>query len=765
EATTKRIKRNSDHDQPPVASSIEDTHPAPAPDAHALSLALQSPTPGQHVFPASQSPQFHHYVPNTAAQQNSTYVTPYPTFPLPHPSLQQPGNPQYISPWGTPQLQQYQTPYQTPYRAPYQTPYHNRGLYNPIPAPSSRGPQDLTTAVQELVEYQATGLAESTDEGGRGAEELYLDDASQHLKIQSLPILDNLDMKASQIISTLGKRSFQETLDIVTQPETESGQAYATLKSLFDHTKRVYSRDKAFLDSNVVNYASQAQKDIIRKANLATFVSSVFGSQDVGFYHLNEHFLETFVPPGGKLLKWQGALFLDLKTQAYISALLAGDCSRDEIVDDLFPTDLGDRIRARRPDASTQQLAPSEQDFVERAASRRLYLLAEPTTSEALELLPKKYDWTEFLKEVSTSVSKNLVDAVVSDRNIKPPVPQLDSSQYGAYAMHPPPPPTNPHDENIRQNILQTHAAIHGDIRIAQSKRNRAFHQTTPQNFESPYRHSPSDPRRAPLFDDEFVPYMQSEPTRHLYEKARQAVTFKASPANRRAGVPNQRRSWTTEEESALMAGLDRVKGPHWSQILALYGAGGSVSEVLKDRNQVQLKDKARNLKLFFLKSGIEVPFYLQSVTGELKTRVASRSLKSATASRSESLALGATQQLADEDLGIDAGAVMDEEAVSADAQALAQTQTFMSQPAEEGLAQVLTNAMPETNAHNVVRTYDVPDQQLQREITQHAAAANDLVVALADQQQQQQQTSVGQNEDESAAPKLRRSYRRSKGA
>ncbi|KAK5017554.1 hypothetical protein LTR39_001479, partial [Cryomyces antarcticus] len=121
--------------------------------------------------------------------------------------------------------------------------------------------------------------------------------------------------------------------------------------------------------------------------------------------------------------------------------------------------------------------------------------------------------------------------------------------------------------------------------------------------------------------------------------------------------------------------------------------------------------------------------------------------------------------QLADEDLGIDAGAVMDEEAVSADAQALAQTQTFMSQPAEEGLAQVLTNAMPETNAHNVVRTYDVPDQQLQREITQHAAAANDLVVALADQQQQQQQTSVGQNEDESAAPKLRRSYRRSKGA
>jgi len=76
------------------------------------------------------------------------------------------------------------------------------------------------------------------------------------------------------------------------------------------------------------------------------------------------------------------------------------------------------------------------------------------------------------------------------------------------------------------------------------------------------------------------------------------------------------------------MAGLDQVQGPHWSQILALYGSKGSVSDILKDRNQVQLKDKARNLKLFFLKSGIEVPYYLQSVTGELKTRAPSQAAR-----------------------------------------------------------------------------------------------------------------------------------------
>lgn len=133
-----------------------------------------------------------------------------------------------------------------------------------------------------------------------------------------------------------------------------------------------------------------------------------------------------------------------------------------------------------------------------------------------------------------------------------------------------------------------------------------------------------------PLYSDQnLIPYpTQSAPTSVLYERARQAATAKSSPNNRRTGHPSQRRPWTIEEENSLMAGLDRVKGPHWSQILAMFGPGGTINEVLKDRNQVQLKDKARNLKLFFLKSGIEVPYYLQFVTGELKTRAPAQAAK-----------------------------------------------------------------------------------------------------------------------------------------
>ena len=68
-----------------------------------------------------------------------------------------------------------------------------------------------------------------------------------------------------------------------------------------------------------------------------------------------------------------------------------------------------------------------------------------------------------------------------------------------------------------------------------------------------------------------------------------------------------------------MIAGLETVQGPNWAAILQLYGPGGSISEALKDRSQVQLKDKARNLKLWFLKHGQGVPAILEQVTGHLK--------------------------------------------------------------------------------------------------------------------------------------------------
>ncbi|KAK1508334.1 myb-like DNA-binding domain-containing protein [Colletotrichum tamarilloi] len=120
---------------------------------------------------------------------------------------------------------------------------------------------------------------------------------------------------------------------------------------------------------------------------------------------------------------------------------------------------------------------------------------------------------------------------------------------------------------------------------------------------------------------NEKLPPSQSLPSAVLYDRARQAALSKTNNQQRREGTTSTRRPWTQEEEKALMTGLDMVQGPHWSQILSLFGAEGTLSNILKDRTQVQLKDKARNLKLFFLKTNSEMPYYLQAVTGELKTR------------------------------------------------------------------------------------------------------------------------------------------------
>ena len=478
----------------------------------------------------------------------------------------------------------------------------------------------------------------------------------------------------------------------------------------------------------------QAHVETIRKANLATFVSSVFGSQDVGFYHLHEYFLDTFVADGGRLLKSQAQLFLELKTQAYISALSHGERSREEILEDLFPADLHERLLSRRPGA--KQLVPSEADFLLRARNRSRALLEESMTQEAIAALPEKYIWEDFLRDVSGYVSKNFATILgtpvslifiataynhadlfhqvrkplhpgrsnffVTDQQQQPHLQRQQQTQQNWHTQQEPSPQDMPLTSTETLGQQNPRGATDTDDIVEKAARAARFAMQgfgqnmvgpTPQMYQTPHQRSnqiphphipgpmqdqtqalgqqatPAHPQQIqyqfepqptpqyyhqPTFehhqsmpslmnqrltnmnqqhqayaDQKAIPYpTQSAPTQVLYERARMAATAKASPSNRRAGHPSQRRPWTTDEENSLMAGLDRVKGPHWSQILAMFGPGGTINETLKDRNQVQLKDKARNLKLFFLKSGIEVPYYLQFVTGELKTRAPAQAMK-----------------------------------------------------------------------------------------------------------------------------------------
>lgn len=371
--------------------------------------------------------------------------------------------------------------------------------------------------------------------------------------------------QATQLIHTIARSNFAQIQELMRDSSDEDSQAYTTLKSLFDQTRKVYCTDTPFIDPIAAQMFQPNQQETIRKANIATFISSILGAHDVSFFHLNEFFLETFVPLGHRLLKWQGAVLLELKTQTYISALMNSGGSSNTLLEELFPHDLDSQILTRHTDAPS--LSPSEQDFIDRSRSRKSYLQTSPTEDGAMQELPKKYQWSDFVREFAGAISKNIDSIMSAPTRAQPPFASNERRVAQAQALQ----------ESM--NLM---------------------------NSQAPQRPTP--------------------PGSTLGVR-QQSTPITSNPGSSKATGPaaTVRQPWTKPEEDALLAGLERVNGPHWSQILALYGRGGSVSEVLKDRNQVQLKDKARNLKLWYLKTGREVPVSLRGVTGELRKRGGAR--------------------------------------------------------------------------------------------------------------------------------------------
>jgi len=230
------------------------------------------------------------------------------------------------------------------------------------------------------------------------------------LQTQGLQMLDNL---SNRIFSSLLTTTIQDFSTTATHPETASGQAYATILSLFEQNKKLFSRDRLFIEPQDALHSSSPQyQRVMRKANLATFVAYLFGGRNVPFFELDEAFLDVFMPAGTRLCMSEGALFLDLKTQAYISIMMNNGVPREELLDRLFPRDLQLAILRRRQEPT--YLAPSEQDFIGRLNTRRQYLSAGSDSYEALNRLPQKYSWADFLENVRKCIRRALegMDAI-----------------------------------------------------------------------------------------------------------------------------------------------------------------------------------------------------------------------------------------------------------------------------------------------------------------------------------------------------------------
>jgi len=158
-------------------------------------------------------------------------------------------------------------------------------------------------------------------------------------------------------------------------PESELGQAYATLKSLFDQTKQIYSQKDAFLSADELNIHEPKHRATIQITNLATFIAAVFiGS--LGFYELNDHFIEAFTPDGEPLSREAGDLFISLKTQMFLSAVTQEEPERtkEDNLDDLFPIGFDETLVARHPNS---ELAEGEVEFLQALQERRDYLMSD----------------------------------------------------------------------------------------------------------------------------------------------------------------------------------------------------------------------------------------------------------------------------------------------------------------------------------------------------------------------------------------------------
>ncbi|GEQ72399.1 hypothetical protein JCM33374_g6086 [Metschnikowia sp. JCM 33374] len=455
------------------------------------------------------------------------------------------------------------------------------------------------------------------------------------LLVSTLAVLDNL---ATQLLRVFAVGPYQKIIDLASSPDNAPGAAFRDLTSLFEFTKRLYSEEDPFLTvehiapgmwkegektPNMFRNREQTIESTLRKVNLATFLAATLGTIEVGFFHLNESFLNVFCPANdldpahsmsnmsadntnlqsgagfnigekvGKILKPQASLYLDLKTQAYISAIEAGERSSEEILEDILPSNLEEILQERR---GTKILSPTEMDFINRCNSRKETLLNYPPDQN----LNEEYEWFEFLKDLFEFVSKNMGLLLWGKKGKPTPVRSsrgaaaaaaaaasaaavaaasaVSANSIGSPAVSASP---TPHSDEILQAV-------------SQRPHDESAHQETGSNKG---------------LDDITAALLPSE----IQE---QQIHLRINPAVNSKGP--SRRPWTRQEEKALRHAME-LKGTQWSVILELFGQGGRINESLKNRTQVQLKDKARNWKMFFLKSGLAVPHYLQKVTGDLE--------------------------------------------------------------------------------------------------------------------------------------------------
>ncbi|KAL6944983.1 hypothetical protein ACO0QE_002426 [Hanseniaspora vineae] len=299
-----------------------------------------------------------------------------------------------------------------------------------------------------------------------------------------------------------------------------------------------------------------------------------------------------------RLSRQHVVLYLELKTQAYISYIQhelskTNDASTNVIPKQLIETTLENvfdqnkmkaylQTRKKSHPNEQEEITIIEQDFLNRCSNRKQHL--QKFTN--LQKLVQTYTWGDFMLSFVKFAQKRL--RFFDNRLKQTPKIQLTNSI-----------PTTPMDLHSLPSTPGSTVS------------------TAPSGRSTPSVHpSESHLNAETAITEETL----TADTAQLSDTVNgHSIQAPSKPVRKPlVAKPKRKTAWTSEEEDALLNAL-KVCGPKWTTILDLFGAGGQLSESLKNRAPVQLKDKARNWKMFFLKTEIPVPPYLEKVTGGIE--------------------------------------------------------------------------------------------------------------------------------------------------
>lgn len=180
--------------------------------------------------------------------------------------------------------------------------------------------------------------------------------------------------------------TYGETLGIFTNPLSDKGQQYQTLRSLLDQTKKMYNtpeQKSIFLQIDKEYLNNEKYQSIIWSTNLAILATAIFGGSESDWEALHTAFLEVLVPKPEDLNREACETYLSFATQMILSSFAGEEqqISREESLDQFFPPDLENRLLARHPE---QGLSEVESELVQRSAERRKLMEEESNELESL---------------------------------------------------------------------------------------------------------------------------------------------------------------------------------------------------------------------------------------------------------------------------------------------------------------------------------------------------------------------------------------------